>query len=274
MRDVRRDVRVASDRDLLVDRRQQPDGIARFIADMAVVIAAALARFGRERDHFVGLGKALRRVEQAGRKPDRAFAHRGRDHRLHPREFGRRRRALGLADHRLPDRAEARKGRIIDPDRLGLRTIQHRADIDRAAAVIANERGGHTLQQEHRDQPLGRVLRQQIVAHMRVRVDEAGGDDHAPRIDHAFGKDVDRGPRPYDRLVLKRYIAKERGGKPFGIADNFDDMIAPHCDIADKGVVRAGVDRAAADQQIDLWLRHGRCTQKQQRDSGQKHALH
>ncbi len=196
--------------DLFVDRRQQSDGVARLIPDMAIVKAAPLARFSGERDDLIGLGKALRGIEQPGRKPDRALAHCACDQRLHLAQFLRSWRALGLADHALADRAEAGIGGIIDPDRARPRAVQHASNVNFAAAVIADERGCHALHQEHRDQPLGGIVRRQIVPHMRMRIDEAGRDDHAMRVDHARGgarhmrRDLD------DMVPLNRHVANER----------------------------------------------------------------
>lgn len=57
--DMRGQPALATDADRLVDRGGQAHGIAALVADMAVIAAAALARFLGELDHFLGLGEAL-----------------------------------------------------------------------------------------------------------------------------------------------------------------------------------------------------------------------
>ena len=50
-------------------------------------------------------------------------------------------------------------------------------DVGIAAAIDANEGGGHALRQERQHQPRRGVARRQRVAHMGVRIDEARRDD-------------------------------------------------------------------------------------------------
>ncbi len=85
---------------------------------------------------------------------------------------------------------------------------------------------------------------------MGVRIDEAGRDDHAVRIDRAGRLDGQMRP---DR----------------------DDMVAADRDIAGERRVRAGVDSAALDQQVDtLGCGAGAQRQAGDRRGGQQFSDH
>src|SRR5205085_10505282 len=66
--DVRRQSALAADRYGFVDRRGKADSVAGFIADMAVVHASTRAGLAGERYHLIGLGEALRCVEESSRE--------------------------------------------------------------------------------------------------------------------------------------------------------------------------------------------------------------
>ena len=68
--DMRGQPAFAPNPDRLVDRRREADGVGGFVADMAVIAAAALAGLARQRDDLVGFGEALRGVEQPCRESD------------------------------------------------------------------------------------------------------------------------------------------------------------------------------------------------------------
>ena len=88
MPNVDQDLVEPPDGERSVDRGGETDAVARFVADMGVVDAATLAGFLGHCRYFLGLGEALRRVEQPARKADRAVAHRARNQRLHLGKLG------------------------------------------------------------------------------------------------------------------------------------------------------------------------------------------
>ena len=230
MADVHRDAAFARDGDRFVDRGGKAHGVVCLVAQVAIVGAAHRARDLRQRDDFVGPGKALRGVEEPGREPQRAFAHRAADQRLLFGEFGGSGRAARLADDLRADRPEPGKRAVIDPDRLGRGAGKQLAHGDRSAAIVADERGGHALEEERLHQSLARVVRGERLAHVRMRIDEPGGHDHARRLDRARG--AHRQPR----------------------ADR-DDPVAADRDVAGERRSAARIDRAAADEQVDLGWR-------------------
>jgi hypothetical protein len=145
---------------------------------MRRVDAARLRRDLRQRDDFVRLRVEAGDVAQAGAHPERPFAHRLRDHRLHPRELARRRRAIRRSHHRAANRIVSGEKRDVDSERLPLERIEIRAERPRAAAVGPAECQSHTL---HR-----RALRLRNVHHrieVRVQIDEPRRDDQPARID-------------------------------------------------------------------------------------------
>ena len=188
MGDVDRQPSLAADGDRLVHRRREPDRIGRFVAQVTVVNAAPHTRFLRQRGHFPGRREALRRVEQAGRKAERALAHPRRDHLPHPRQLVGGGRPVRVADHRAADRAEAHIGGIVDPHGPALGAAEHCRDVQIAPAVIADEGGRHPLHEESGDQPGPGVGIGQLIADMGVGIDESGRDDHAVRVDHPRGR--------------------------------------------------------------------------------------
>ncbi len=172
------------------------------------------------------LAKLCGRVEEAGREAERALAHRRRDQlRIRASSASPSARGSTSPITAPADRAEPDIGRVIDPDGPGRGAAQHPGDVGVAAAVIADEGGGHALHQESGDQARGRIVRGQVFAHMGVRIDEAGRDDHSARVDH---------PR--------RRSGEATADRP--------DPVAGNRDVADERRVGAGIDGAAADHQV------------------------
>ena len=227
MRDVHGDACVARDRDRLVHRGGEANGVVRLVAQVGVVHSAEFAGDLGQRDDFVGRREALRRVEQPGRKAERAFAHRHAHESLLLRQFGGGRRAPLGADHRLADRPEAGESGEVDPHRLCSCARQQVSDLGRAAAVIANERGCHPLHQERLDEPTLRVVCGEPAFYMRMRIDETGRDDHPARVDRASSCN-------------------------FQVFAHGDDAVPANHDIAGERLGAAGIDRAAANEEVGL----------------------
>ena len=228
MREMNGHAGLAADRNRFADRAEQADRIAGFVALMRVVQPAANGGFARNGDDLVGLGKTLRRVEEAGGKAGRAFAHALGHQRLHRMQFLRIGGAGVLTQDLLAHRAEADEGDEIGADARGFDSGGIGADIGRAIAIDADDHGADALVEPGGIDALGRVGRAQEAIGMRVGVDEAGRDDHPARVD------------PLRRLHRR------------GAAD-IDDPVALQRDVADIGLARAAIiDGAAGDQDIGL----------------------
>src|SRR3546814_397694 len=98
-------------------------------------------------------------------------------------------------------------------------------DVGIAAAIDADEGGGDALRQKGEDEPRGGVGGRERLAHMGVRIDEAGRDDRPGHVDRAR-----RGPG--------------RLGADVG------DAVAADRDVAAKGRGLAAIDGAAAQDQV------------------------
>ncbi len=226
MGEMDRHAGLAPDPDHLAHRSHQADRVAGFVALMGIVDAAADRRLMRDRDHLFGLGEALRRVEQAGGEPDRPFAHALGGQLLHRLELGCGGRAGILPQHALPDRAEAGERDDVGADPRRLQLVRIGADIGGTVAVDPDHDGAGALIEPGGIDPFRLVGRADEGIGMGVRIDEAGGDDHALGVDHAPGAEL-------------RHRA------------DIDDPIAAQGDIADIGLaVAAVIDGAALDQHV------------------------
>ena len=227
MREMHGHFRLAPDLQHLLDGVHQANGVRAFIALVGVVDAAAPGRFPGHRHHLVGLRKTLRRVEQPGGKPDSAVAHSLCDQRFHALEFGRRGRPCILAQHRLADGAEPDIADDVGADLLRLKLCLVGGDVGRAPAIDADEDGRNALHQPRRVHAPGRIGRADKVFRMSMNVDEAGRDNHAPRVDNS----------------LCRGCA--------GVRADIDDLVAADRNIADeRRLIATCVDRPAADDEI------------------------
>ena len=224
-----------ADADRLLQRGDDADGAVPLVALVGVVEAAPQARLLGHRDHLLGRGEALGRVEEARRQAERAVAHALGGQGLHGLEFGGARRPRRLAQHPLPDRAETDIACEVLADAGALDLPRLIGDIGRPLAVHADDAGRDALHDLAGDEPLGSVLRRQLVCRVAVGVDESRRNDHALRRQGPAGAQAGLG----------------------GVADEHDP-VAVDTDVLHhrRGQV-ARVDLTAGDQQVDAPARLG-----------------
>ena len=208
-------MRLAADAECFIERGHDAVG---FVAQMRPVAAVVLAHDAAERDQFVGRGESSRRINQCRRHSDRSGAHRLIDERLHLRQFGRCRCAIGRAEDDLArirgsDVEREVDGRAVllddaheiverSPRGIGIagqtRAIdlrRHRI-IDRTRRMsLARDLGGHALP----DFSFELGIEQHRSLGMAEEIDESGRDNLIRRVDgdggRRVGKITDRGDR-------------------------------------------------------------------------------
>jgi hypothetical protein len=206
MRDVHRNVALASDVEGLLERIQK--AVTQAVAHVRMIDTAQAHRLAAQLDQFGGVGIAAGRVVQAGGEPESALLHAFAQHRSHVGHFGSARTPV------LPAHAADTHRRVTEDigyvhrhlvakhveillDRgplAGQRrvTVQAGVHFDEAvevvvrherrigAAVDTDQLGGHALAH------LGLMVRlgQHDQARMGVHVDEARTDDEPCGVDH------------------------------------------------------------------------------------------
>ena len=99
-------------------------------------------------DHFLGAGEVARLVVEARRHAPRALVEARGDHRSHPFNLFRRRSAIDVADHRLPDRVEADvAAEVHGQSRRRHARSSAAATIERSAAIGVEDLRRHALRQ-------------------------------------------------------------------------------------------------------------------------------
>ena len=251
VREMHRQIGLAPDAQRLFRRREQSFA---FLAQMGLVQPALQARLARERDDFLRLREALRRIIQPRRKPERALAHALGDEAAHRLQFGRRRRARNLADDRFAHGAEARERPDIDADAKPLEPLGLLGDLERAVAVVADEDRRNALADMVQHFALVAVVGDEIAERVRVRINESRRHQKPRRVDRS--RRAHLGPVPHK-----------------------DDPVTFDPNI--NGAARRSgpvVDDAAADQDIELrllrpafaWDR-GQSQTRRQREKGKPH---
>lgn len=239
VRDVDRQLRAAADVQHFLDRTHEPQRIARLVAVMGVVDAAADRRLARQRHHFVGGREALRCIEQAGRQSERAFAHGAGDQRAHGLQFGGVGRARVVPEHARAHRAEAHVGGHVGSGAGGLECRARAGHVRRAVAVDADEDRGHALVQPRQDAPHRRVVGTQVGVGMRVRIDQARCDHKAAGID----------------LACRAVAAAQ-------CRADVENAVAADRDVGDAAIAVAAIEQQAAVDHGVCRLHGGRCGQR------------
>src|SRR5262249_23638806 len=146
-----------------------------------------------ERNQFVGLRVRVRRVDETGRRAVGTLRHRVSHERRHPRQLLGRWRALLVAHHEFAYLAETDVREQIDGDFRFLDRGEVAGEVAprtrgagllrRHRSALADDLGRHALA----DLPLGVTVGQQRRVGVGVRIDEAGCEHFAARVDHACG---------------------------------------------------------------------------------------
>jgi hypothetical protein len=187
------------DGDDLVHRRHDADVVVAFVANVAGVDAARLAREG---DHLVDLRVSTGRVEQAARQAEGAVRDRLGDDRAHPRQFVGGRLTIAAADDVSADAGVTDQHRGVDADpAVGLERGPLGREVGRTAAVRVPDHRRHALR--HEPARVAQRRTRQGLERVRVRVDEAGRDDAIARVDdESRGRSRQRAGRRDDRDAI------------------------------------------------------------------------
>ena len=172
------------DGDHLVDGRQHPHVIAGLVADVAGVDGLGIGgRRPRHRHLLGGVGVFSGHVEGTRRQSESARVHRLTDQLLHAGDIVRRSLAVGQAHDLGAQGSMADQRHDVDAgaDRPDLRQL--RPDVGRTAAVGIDHHGGDSLVEGRQGcrEFGGPDLRPGV----GMDVDQARGDEPAPRIDDA-----------------------------------------------------------------------------------------
>ena len=195
MEDVHGQVRLLADRDRLLDA---VDELVAVVAQVRRVHPAGRRGRLRERHQLVELRVRVGRVDEARRDAPRALPHRVADEAAHLRELGGGRRALLVVHDDLAHLAEAHVRQDVHRGALAAERREVAGEVGPvgadAGAARVGRRAGRRLARRDRSafaNHLGRDalpdLAFRVAVHeerevgVRVRVDEAGRDDHARR---------------------------------------------------------------------------------------------
>ena len=212
--DLGADVRVARNRQRLVDRLEETVAFAAHVRD---VHPAGLRRYLRQLDELVGFREQARHVDQRGGEAHRAFVHRLPHVTAHALELVGGRRAVVVADlvgshsRSAHERRHVRRGaqlnQVIEilPQRgpgdveldvaLPLFLILLHLLAERAHRALAEHRQRHALPDHSLRAPVGDEGRLGMIEH----VDEAGRDGQTRRVDllpAARGRQIPVGGNP------------------------------------------------------------------------------
>ena len=172
---------------------------------MALVHAPESGRHLREFDHLAGGGVRPGRVVEAGGEPERASAHPVAHDRPHAVEFFGRGLARLHPEHRAADAAVPDELRHVESDAGVPDPRSLVREVDRATTIGVDEDGRDALREEGTRSP--EFVPQERRHGVRMRVDEAGEDVSAGRVDHSVGggrAEVAHGgdPAPIDRDIV------------------------------------------------------------------------
>ena len=242
--DLRTDVRLARNRDELVNGLEELVAFAPEVRDVAaVVFGRGLAEF----DQFVGLGVERRRVDQRRTDAERALFHRLAHVAAHAFEFVVRRRPVIVAHLVDPQRGRTDERRHVAGNPLVLEELQVLAkrrprDLEVVVGNLLQEAGLHGLGERAHRPALAHHLERHALADVALRAavvnqghrSPAQHVDEARRHGQAFGIEGLRG-----RAELRA---------------NRRDAVAGYRDVRFEGLAaEAVIDEPVGDQQVEVW---------------------
>ena len=216
------------DGDHLVDGRQHPHVIAGLVADVAGVDGLGIGgRRPRHRHLLGGVGVFSGHVEGPCRQPESASVHRLTHQLLHAGDVVRRSLAVVQAHDFGAQGPMADKRHDIDAGADRPDPRQLRPDVGWSAAVRIDHHGGDPLVEGR--QSRGELGGLDLWPGVGMDVDQARGDEPAPRIDHTGGRG--------------------RGGN----FPHLDDAVAPDPHVGGAARHACAIEHhAAANEQVEV----------------------